>query len=623
MIKKKPAYLISMALIGLVIFGYLLFFTVYRQMISQNEGFFYVLVFGGVLVLAFILLSLMTKLMAFSREGEDSVVFLILEIVFLLGMAVLCARVRIAYSTSVPAEESVVYRAATLLHKGTLSVGGVDIMPQLFGRPSNFFMAALLSLAFSIAGEDPSLMITVNTLLLIASAFLAYGIVRRLSSRISSLFVFLIVLFMPGMAFCVYNYDAQLLFCCSLFLSVFLTVLPMTAKKRGAASVVAVIFAGIAWGLTLALEPVSILVLAVLLFCGRIGRLSLKMSGLIALIAVFSFFGFSFLFSVAIEQPVMDLMPSFFARFNPFRDDYGQAVPFADVLANFHNKIDAQQKAINDNYYFLTNRNGSTYSSITVAWLQLGNQILYMFMIVLSIACAFYMIRSRNPRILPVLSTIIASFVMMFFSSGNEYNIAFFLVLIIMTGAVSLRYMYENHHALADENMQRYLGVEEEEPAPEETVIETEEDRAAFMARAQALIFVGMNEEFYRQIKDAEAKAREEALAKLPGKRESVPVAEAEEEKKQEEPAAVPLLKKEESAKAEPVAAPVQTEEEKKEKEKEKEIEYLESPLPLPKKHEPKELDYDRVQTPGSKEDDFDFDIDDDDLGDFDDDFDI
>ena len=85
-----------MALISLAMFGYLLFFTVYRQMIDQNEGFFYVIVFGGILVLAFILLSLMTKLLAFSHDVEDSVGFIILEVLLLLTFSVLFVRLRIS-----------------------------------------------------------------------------------------------------------------------------------------------------------------------------------------------------------------------------------------------------------------------------------------------------------------------------------------------------------------------------------------------------------------------------------------------------------------------------------------------------------------------------------------------
>ena len=163
-----------------------------------------------------------------------------------------------------------------------------------------------------------------------------------------------------------------------------------------------------------------------------------------------------------------------------------------------------------------------------------------------------------------------------------------------MTAAVSLQYMYENHHALADENLHKMLGDEEEEEVVAEPE-ETEEEKAAFLARAQALVFVGMNEEYYKQIKLAESRQLKAAIEE----REShvlhpkKPV--QEEEKNAEETEKAPA----------------------------KEIEYLENPLPVPKKHEHKELDFDRVMA-GSADTDEDFDVAgaDDDF-DFNDDFDI
>ncbi|MBR4169931.1 MAG: hypothetical protein IKR47_09400, partial [Lachnospiraceae bacterium] len=218
MTKKTPVILNICAVVSLIMFGYLLFFTVYHQMISQNEGFFYVIVFGGILILAFILLSLLTKLLAFSRDSDDSVGFMILEIVFLLALSFVFVRVRISFESTIPVEESVCHRAAELLHKGTLSVGGTDILPQLMRKPAFFFMSAVLSLVFTFAGSGSGVMICTNTILLLAVAFLSYGIVRRISSRICSLFVFALTLFMPSNGFAVYNYDAQILFALVLFL---------------------------------------------------------------------------------------------------------------------------------------------------------------------------------------------------------------------------------------------------------------------------------------------------------------------------------------------------------------------------------------------------------------------
>ncbi len=593
MTKKTPVILNICAVVSLIMFGYLLFFTVYHQMISQNEGFFYVIVFGGILILAFILLSLLTKLLAFSRDSDDSVGFMILEIVFLLALSFVFVRVRVSFESTIPVEESVCHRAAELLHKGTLSVGGTDILPQLMRKPAFFFMSAVLSLVFTFAGSGSGVMICTNTILLLAVAFLSYGIVRRISSRICSLFVFALTLFMPSNGFAVYNYDAQILFALVLFLALFFAVIPMT-RKKSASSVVFSILSGIFFGIALCMEPVCILILLIVMLLGRIGHLSIQMSALIITVAIVVFWGMLFIMSATMEVSVVDLLKSFGQRFNPFMTEAGSSVSFSDMFAGFNDKIDAQQRSITDNYYFLFRADGSSYSSVQIAWMQLGSQILYMFLLILSIACAFYMIRSGNPRILPILSALLAGFFTILLSSGNEYNSQYFLLLILMTAAVSLQYMYENHHALADENLHKMLGDEEEEEAVAEPE-ETEEEKAAFLARAQALVFVGMNEEYYKQIKLAESRQLKAAIEE----RESHVL----HPKK-------PVQEEEKNA-GEAEKAPA------------KEIEYLENPLPVPKKHEHKELDFDRVMA-GSADTDEDFDVAgaDDDF-DFNDDFDI
>ncbi len=622
MTKKNPALLNTLALISLAMFGYLLFFTVYRQMISQNEGVFYVLVFGGVLILAFILLSLMTKLLAFSEDAENSVGFIIMEILFLLALSVLFVRMRITYQSSVPEEESICYKVAELMQEQALGFGGEDVMSQLVRRPSAYLMGALMSAIFSMSQDPSGLIIYINTFLLLSCGFFAYGIVRRIGSRICSLFVFLITLYMPSIGFSVYNYDAQLLFAFMLMLAIFLSVIPMTATTPKAGSVVACIFAGIAWGIVVFMEPVSILILLAFLLLGRIGEHSMRFSLISFAIAVVITVLMIVIFSVSIGQPFPVVLQGMFSRFNPFSTDTGSVSSFPEIISNFNDKIDAQLRSITENYYFLAKEDGTTLSSVGVAWMQLGSQVLYMFLLILSIACAFYMIRSHNARIIPVLSAIISGFLMIFLSSANEYNIAFYLMLIVMTGGVSLQYMYENHHALADRNMQQMLGETEEETDKEhveETPEETEEEKAAFIARAQALIFIGMNEEYYKQIKLSEKRQ-----------------AQQKKEQKEEPPAAHPdkivpvkqeLQDREQSFDRESDAEPEkelfsdqdpekETEQKKTEKKK---IEYLESPLPLPKKHQPKDLDYDRVNTDDQKTDDFnDFDMSDDEDWEFD-----
>lgn len=584
MSKKNSATINIIAILSLIIFGYILFFTVYRQMISQNEGFFYVIVFGGILVLVYILLSLMTKLLAFSTESEGKAVFAILETIFIIVMSILYIKSRIEYSTSVPADESIIYHTAELIDLGDLSIGGMDIFPQLLNNPQTFIMGHFLSFIFKFTGVDPAVIVYVNTGLLLLTSLIVFIITRLLSSRICSLLAFVTCLFMPTFGFSVYSYDSQLFYAFIMSIALLFMVLLITKAGTNGLSVLYIILSGLFFGISFAMEPAGILILLFIMLFNK-DKLLLKKSLFVLLTALIIFFGLSYLKSLSLDLSFAEIMTGFITSSNPFISEYGDRLEFSEIFSSFNDKLDSQQKAINDNYYFLSTSDGSTFSSVNVAWLQLGNQVLYMFMLILSISCSFYMLRSKKSRAVPILSCITASFLMIFLCSGNEYNILFFIIFIIISGALSLQYMYENHHALADESFQELIAAEEEseEKEPEEEI-----DSETFMLRSQALIFVGANESYYQQIKKEEKEQKENK------------------EEKSEEP-------------KEPIMAmPVEEDT----KLIEDEVELLEVPIPMPPKHIKKELDYDNDLTE-SENDDFDFDYDsdtdDDDFDDYDD----
>lgn len=601
MSKKHSTNVNIVAVLSLIVFGYLLFFTVYRQMISQNEGFFYVVVFGGILVLVYILLSLMTKLLAFSAESESNVVFTFLEIIFILVMSYLCVRLRTTYMTSVPAEESTIFRAALLINQSSLSVGGMDIFPQLLNNPSSFIMGHFLALIFNITGALPVMIIYINTALQILTALIVYIITRRLSSRICSLLAFICCLFMPSFGFSVYSFNGQLLYAFILALALLFTIIPITQKSSNGGTICAIIFSGLFWGISFSMEPAGILLLIAILIFNRRNKLSTKMSWFIFCVALSVCLLVAFAKSLSLGLSYGEVLGGFISSCNPFVTETGDKIPFANLFENFNSKLDSQQKAINDNYYFLSAIDGTTYSSIKVAWLQLGNQVLYMFIIILSIACSFYMIRSRHPRAIPVLSAEIASFIMIFLCSGKEYNILFFIMLLLISGALSLQYMYVNHHALADESLLEYLGEDAEENEDEdveEHLSETEYNM--FMLRAQALVFIGVNENYYQQIKTEERLKKEQVIAQK----------DATENTAQSVEEIITNIENEEKTITETVDNHIE------EATVTDTVEMLETPLPMPPKHVPKELDYDKAV----EEDNFDFDFDtnNDDLLDFD-----
>lgn len=540
--------------------------------------------------MAFVLLSLMTKLVAISRDGSDGFIWVLLEIVFIIGLSYLFVRMRTAYSSSIPAEESDLYRAATLISEGTLSVGGMDVMPKLLSNPAIFYFSYFISIIFKFTGEGPEVFVYLNTVFALLTALLVYLITRKCGDKICSLVAFMATLFMPTIGFSVYNYDAGLFFSFIILLALYLSIIPLNRKNPGAGSVIAVIFAGLIWGLCIAMEPVSIIALLLLLAFNYRKKEEIKFLLITFVLAVLLYFGLVYLESVYIEEEFMKVLLSGLMRFSPVRGDNGSVLTAKEIFDGFNNAIDSHQSAVSDNYFFLSKADGTTFSAMAAAWLQLGNQLLYMFVLVLSIACSFYMIRSSHPRIMPVLSMIIASFIMSFLCNNNDYNTDYFLVFLIMSGAIALPYMYDNHHALADKNLNEFLGTDEE--APVEEHVQTEEERVAFLLRSQALIFVGANDAEYNRIKEEERISAE--ILRLKKSQEMIhntelPVVEAKPDETTPVPQNIQIT-------PEPV-------------EPEEKIEFLENPLPLPPEHVPKQLDFD-ADFEIINEDDFDFDYD-------------
>ena len=135
---KKELFTKIISIVSLVVLGYIFFISVYNQIIVQSGGVFYIVIFGGILILAFVLLSLVTKLIEITREIKDNFMWNFVEILLLCNLAYLFFAFRLAYKSTVPAEETVLYRAAQLMSEGELTDKGMDMFRHLIVFPSQY-----------------------------------------------------------------------------------------------------------------------------------------------------------------------------------------------------------------------------------------------------------------------------------------------------------------------------------------------------------------------------------------------------------------------------------------------------------------------------------------------------
>lgn len=603
-----------MAGVALVLFGYVLFISVFNQIITQNEGFFYMIVFGGILVLAFILLSLMTKLLAISHEVEERKLWYVTEAVSILALYVLFFRTRLAYTSSLPAQDAVFYKAAVLLEKQMLSVGGMDILPQLLRNPAQYSYSVVVWLVFLLTGASPSVVVYINTAVLFLTVFFVYRIVRRIGGRVCGILSVACSLFMPSQAFTVYSYNTELFFACILFaaLSLLIFLFDQRSEKKRLGLPLYGLF-GALLGALLFTEPLAVIIAALLLIgifrSQQKGWLRVLVSTAAMLVVFLALF---FIKCDSLECTGGELLQAYADRFSFTSNmETGEQYDAGQIISSFHVRLDSQNAPIADNYYFLTKGDGQTYSALQAAWFQLGNQLLYLFLIVLSIACAYYVIKGKNPQAVPCLLSLIGALVVLFLGTDKESNTWFFVELLIITGCVSLHYLYENYHPKAEPVL-----TASDPSHPEDGGViegETEEEKEIRLARARALVFIGENDTLYEEIKAQEKGSQTLVLKTL---RQSVNEIMTEEtEKDSEEMIEIPentdkvenmetietiekISKTAEPAEimkpAEPTKEAVTKEAGEKEpmKEKKKAIKFLENPLPLPKPHVSKTMDY-------------------------------
>lgn len=514
------------SVITLVLLGYVLFVSIYEQMISQNEGFFYVLVFGGILVLAFILLSLMTKLMAYSDEIKWNGLFVVFEVLIFIALSAFFVKSRLSYSTSLPADEALFYKAASTMLNGSISLNGMDLIPQLVVKPAQFVFAVFMSFIFRFTGAEPTYMAYVNIVLVLLILVCVYLSTRVLAGRISAILIVAFSIVMPCQTFSVYSYDAQLFFTFVFMLSFTFYTFNINSAKGGiAGKIVLNLFFGLFAGVVVVMEPATIIIFILLLLYDVIKLTRGWLDATIAIAALLLSFCICFFVNASlIDATASDMMSGYGRRFDVTENvDVGSEYSFSDIMDNFHELVSSQDKSITDNYYFLSNSEGQSYSSMQAAWFQLGNQLLYLFLIVLSSACAFYLIRLRYYSVMPCFLVFIGSFFVLFFEVGKERNTYFYVELLIMIGMVSLNYMYRNHHPELISNT--VVDLEEiasdtkiEETEESEPVEESEEEKQLFMQRAYALVYIGFNEPLYKSIRE-----EEKAILKSPRERLPLP----------------------------------------------------------------------------------------------------
>lgn len=527
--KKFNVFFIISSALALIFTVFVFYNTVLNQIISQNQGYFYALIFGLILLISFVICNLFTKLIAISDNYYDELTIRVAVIGILVVLSALFLLVRMRYSTSVSPNEFPCYKIATALINDTF-VQSQDLVNDAMYNPGHFLYALILSLFINIFGEGSRLVLWINAVFIIGCAILIYNIVAKLSDRVCGIFAAALMLLMPSQTFSVYSVSPEPLITaiCLGCILVFVYLFSIdsesldeiddeegiinTATLRGMPLIMTFVAAFLA-GLMILVEPVMVIFVALLAITGFALKKTAAFNILISFVAgvvIFALLCFAKtgLTGLDIGETIAGEMSAFDACVN---QTSGNEDDFSTVFDKFCSDISSSEESVSDNYYFIVKSSGeNVYSDLNGSWIIILNQILFMFTLLMTLSCVVLSVKEKQENSSIIYSALVGSLAAMFFSQNRDKRGYLFVELLVIASSIGIHYLYLDHHpeeivtlnpldalektgrkeiaAATRSNLQAARSMEEEE----------------FTKRAEALIFLDSDEDLYNEIKKEE-----------------------------------------------------------------------------------------------------------------------
>ena len=505
----------------MIILAYITFVTVYEQILSQNNGFFNVIIYGVVLILIFIFITLFLRVIRIKNEtSESSVVLNVLITVGIVAVFALFAVFRLRYTSSISPQESYIYKTATYIQDGLLTQA-LDTHEHLIGYPADFSYGFLLSNIFGFLGADSGIYIIVNIVMMIIATVFLFATVNLISTKANATLAALAFMFMPNNSFLVYVYNSELFVTAVFMITVFLFELLIYKRfKNDSIPRILALICGIFAGFTISSEPVIILGLIVLtawLYSSK--RQSAACCIIPIAFAIVEFILLAFLQSVMMAVSFGKVLIGRLLCFVPthLRETSDDAFNLTAMFKALTDRFNNPSTYLTDTSYFLTNEKGRSVSASQTLTLSIIDQFIYLFMLILCVLCIVYIIRVSYDKIVPSLSLMIALFLGQVLGGSNAVTHTYFFATVVLIGSTTLYYMFLNHHPdyavfITNEAIRAEKALLDSEEDDDENGEIAEEDKitegSEEMIRARALVFLGEDEELYRQIKAEEKQNR-------------------------------------------------------------------------------------------------------------------
>ncbi len=513
------------AAIALIATVYVFYVTVFEQIISQNQGYFYAVIFGFILLILFLLCNLFTKLIAISGGGQRSSYRRLVILIGLIVIAGLFLVTRMRYSTLLSPQEFPVYRGAVAMAEGMYSQS-LDLVESACANPGQYLYSFILSIIFRFTGPGVKPFLWTNAFFIVLCGFLTYKIVTTFTNQMCGLFAAILCAFVPSQTFAVYSFTSEPMVA-AIFLGAVLALISLYSYNkrvkemddygdegdRNLAGIIFTIVGALLIGLLLFVEPFMIIPVILLVVAAFFGRNDKALHILLAFAAgLVLFFLLCFVKSIHMNVDFGKVMKGEISAFDPMTDyNSGQVSEFGDVYHSFNVELSSTDRNITGNYVFITDGSGAgAYSEMSASWVVVLNQIMYMFVLMMSISCMILAVKEQKDYVVTISILIIGAFLMLFFQQNRDDQQFLFITVFIIASSTGIHYLYLDHHPELKVSINALdalekTGRKEMAAATRSNLINAAQmTEADFVRRAKALIFVGNDEDLYMQIKNQE-----------------------------------------------------------------------------------------------------------------------
>ncbi|MCR5590469.1 MAG: dolichyl-diphosphooligosaccharide--protein glycosyltransferase subunit STT3 [Lachnospiraceae bacterium] len=526
--KTDPLLMVAAAL-ALIATVYVFYITVFEQIISQNQGYFYAVIFGFILLVLFLLCNLFTKLIAISVGDQRTPYRKLITTIGLVVIAGLFLVTRMRYNTSLYPGDYPVFRGAAAMAEGTYAEN-LDLIDSANANPAHYLCSLLLSVVFRIVEPSATAFLWMNAIFIVLCGFLTYKIVRAFTNPMCGLFSAIVFACVPSQTFAVYSLNTEPMVA-AIYLGAVLSLISLFSynkrvkekeedyedieedEKRDLAGILFTVLGTVLIGLLIFVEPFMIIPMALLVLAAYIGRKMKALNMLVAFAAgIVVMVLLCFVKSVHMDVDFGTVMKSEVSAFDPSTNyNTGEVSDFGDVYHSFNVDLSSTDKNITENYMFISTDDGAgAYTEMNASWVVVLNQIMYMFVLMMTISCMILAVKEQKDYVVTISTLIVGAFLMLFFQQNRDNQEFLFITVFIIASSTGIHYLYLDHHPELKVSVNALDALEK--TGRKEIAAATRSNlknaarmsEADFVKRAKALIFVGNDEALYNQIKDEE-----------------------------------------------------------------------------------------------------------------------